>query len=108
MSVGRRDGRFRAILEGPWILTCEVVALAADNFVITRDHPPLLFIDPGGAARDVLLPTPEPGLTYVIVNTADAAETITLRNAGDTASYGTIAQNARAMVVSDGTSFYLV
>lgn len=108
MSVNRHTGgRIMGNLEGPFRMLCARYALTA-NLAITDKFPVLLFIDPNGAGRNVLLPAPDEGLTYCIVNTADAAETITLRDYIDTLSYGTIGQNARAWVVSDGVSWYLI
>ena len=78
------------------------------NLTMTNKYPVLLFIDPNGAGRNILLPAAEPGLTYCIVNTADAAETLTLRNYLDNLTYGTIAQNGRTWLVSDGTGWFLV
>ena len=54
----------------------------------------LLRIDPGGAARDVTLPDPAnfAGMQLAILNAADAAETITVKNAAGS-SLGTIEQN---------------
>lgn len=44
-------------------------------------------IDPGGAGRNVALPTPDPehkGCFFVFYNAADAAETLTIKNGGST------------------------
>lgn len=62
-------------------------------------------IDPGGAARDVTLPsaTLSPGKFINVYNHADAAEAITVKNtAGDTV--GTVAQNRmQRFAVKNGT-----
>jgi hypothetical protein len=63
---------------------------------------PLQYLDPGGAARDVILPV-ETGSnhSFVIVNTADAAETITVKTVGDV-TIGTVAQGETKVFVSNG------
>ena len=63
----------------------------------------LLFIDPGGASRQVNLYAANlaPGAYIDIVNAADAAETITLKKADASTTLCTIAQNTEARIVSD-------
>ena len=83
-----------------------VETLAADK-TLTHDDVELQVLDPGGAARNVDLPAEEEsaGLRFVIANTADAAEVITVRN--DAA--GTICtptQNETAVVWCDGTNWH--
>lgn len=84
-------------LAGPLTLT-GAYSLTLDNV-----NQNLVAIDPGGAGRNVTL-WPEAkthGMICLIVNLADAAETITLKNAaGDTV--GTIAQNKAAYVANIG------
>jgi hypothetical protein len=80
----------------------------ADNFVLTVDHPPLLFMAPAGAI-DVLMPTSNAarqGLKFIIVNTSGGANTITLKTDGDAAFTVamTIAQNAAIQVVCTGSA----
>ncbi len=79
------------------------VTLAA-NLTMTLKSPHLQFIDPADA-RDVTLPaTNGQGCIWVIVNTADAAETITVKDpAGNTVK--TIAQNAAGLFGTDGTTY---
>jgi hypothetical protein len=58
---------------------------AADNYVITKDHPTVLLIGAAGAI-DVLLPAATEaikGLTFFIFNTS--ASTITVKSSGDAA-----------------------
>lgn len=79
--------------------------LAGDK-TMTHDDPEVHFLDPGGAGRNVDLPPEEEsaGLSFVIVNTADAAEVLTIRN--DAA--GTICtptQNETARLFCDGTTW---
>lgn len=62
-------------------------------------------LDPGGAARNVDLPvaTTLGGQQTIIRNSADAAETITLRLTGGGATVATIDQNESAVVLCHGT-----
>lgn len=72
---------------------------------LTDSDVPIQFLDPGGSARDVILPV-EAGTnhSFVIVNSADAAETLTVKNdAGDT--IGTVAQSENKMFVSNGVAW---
>ena len=78
------------------------------QFAMDADMPPLLFLDPGGAGRDVLLPPEEAGLMYCIVNTADAAETLTVKEDSDTTTIGALAQNEAAWYACDGTTWHRV
>ena len=64
-----------------------------------------LQLDPGGAGRDVTLPPFRDGLSYMIVNRADAAEDLTVKDAA-AATIVTISQNERAIVASDGSSWF--
>lgn len=62
-------------------------------------------LDPGGAGRNLVLPTEadSKGVEFYIVNTADAAETITVKASNGTTTVGTIDQNEGAVAVCDGT-----
>ena len=66
--------------------------------------PPVLLLDPNGAARTALLPLASSyeGLTFFIRNTADAAETLTLEDSTSTVVIGTLAQNVGGVFQSDG------
>lgn len=73
---------------------------------LDRDMAYLAFIDPNGATRVVTLPDPEVGLMWFVLNTADAAEDLTIKNAAAT-TLGTISQNEGALIVSDGVNWYV-
>ena len=79
--------------------------LGAD-YTVPAGAPTLLFLDPGGSARNVDLPAEEAGLFYIICNTADAAEVITVRNDAGTSVGCTPTQNEVAVVFCDGTSWH--
>lgn len=82
---------------GPLTLT-GAYSLTLDNV-----NQNVVAIDPGGAARNVTL-WPEAkthGMICLIVNLADAAETITLKD-GAAATVGTIAQNKANLVANIG------
>lgn len=83
-----------------------VLALTG-NLTLTNLYRKYLRIDPGGSARDVNLPdeASSNGLIFVILNTADAAENLVVKDDGG-ATIVTISQNERSTVVCDGTSWY--
>ena len=67
----------------------------------------VLFIDPGGATVDLLLP-PEAdanGLILHIANTADAAEDLVVKDDGDATTIITISQNEVGIVFCDGITW---
>lgn len=65
----------------------------------------LYSLDPGGAGRNVILPSEaaNAGVEFMIVNTADAAEDLTIKASDGATTVGTISQNEGALIVSDGT-----
>jgi hypothetical protein len=72
---------------------------------VDADSPQVLFLDPGGAGRNVDLPAEETskGLFFIIVNTADAAEALTIRN--DAAgTVGSVTQNEAAFCICNRTA----
>ena len=68
----------------------------------------ILKLDPNGSARDVLLPAEgnvDPaGRMYAIVNAADAAENLVVKDDSGTDTIATISQNEAALVYNVGTS----
>lgn len=85
------------------------IATLTGNIALDATYPLLLKLDPGGSARDVTLDpvaTAE-GLKRRIVNAADAAESLVVKNvAGST--IGTVAQNRQAEFYCDGSEWSLV
>ena len=83
-----------------------VITLAA-AYTITADHPMILRIDPGGAARDVTLPATglsTRGLVFVIFNDADAAENLVLKQSNGSTTVITIGQGKAGIVFNDGSA----
>lgn len=67
----------------------------------------MLKLDPGGANRNVTLPAAEDGLMFWIVNAADAAEDLVVKNQA-AATIGTINQNEEGVFVCSGTTWKLL
>jgi hypothetical protein len=80
----------------------------SDNYQITVNHPGFLVLDPAGGHKDVILPieeTPENvGLFYWIVNAADQAENLVIKNSGEGETVLTIGQGSIGLVFNDGTA----
>lgn len=78
----------------------------AGNLTLTPDHPPLIFADPGGAGRTITLPAEadSEGLFFIIMNTADALEVLTIEDDTPT-TVVTPTQDECAVVFCDGTTW---
>lgn len=84
-------------------------ATLAGNLTMDASYPNILKLDPGGAARDVTLPTAADdynGVVYLFVNAADAAENLVIKSAASTVV--TINQNEAALVVCENAVWTLV
>jgi hypothetical protein len=113
--AGTRQGVNDAPLDNVMImsglrLAVMTFVLPADNYQITKDHPPVLNIDPDGA-KDVLLPAiseETKGLTFFIRNWAGGAEDITVKTSADAALTASvvISQNEMAMLTNDGVAWF--
>jgi hypothetical protein len=79
--------------------------LTGDRVLVEADYP-FLALDPGGAGRNIDLPAVARGLFYIIKNTADAAEVLTIRLTGGGATVCTPTQNETAILWNDGTNWY--
>ena len=99
------------------VLERVLVETLADDRTITAaefSKYSVFVFDPGGAARDVTLPTEAASggstsmlATIRITNSADAAEVITIKNdAGTGVGGATPTQNETSVVSCDGTSWY--
>lgn len=87
-----------------------IAVTATADMPIEATWPPVLLIDPGGAARTVLLP-PEADCKdqmFLIINTADAAETLTVEEDGASTTIVALARNESAWVHCDGTTWRAV
>lgn len=95
------DGHFSPGTVSLRTLSAALTLVTTDKFV---QH-----IDPGGAARNVTLPAiaSSNGLSYLIINAADAAEALTIRNPTPT-TIGVIGQNQAGLVSCDGTTWRFV
>ena len=80
-----------------------VETLSGDK-TVSRTDSQRQVLDPGGAGRNVDLPADEEGLEYVIVNTADGAEDLTVRDS-DTNTVVTVSQNESARVMNTGDGY---
>ena len=82
------------------------VETLAANKTLTGSDATFQHLDPGGSARDVTLPAEatSTGRAFRILNTADAAENLVVKDDG-ASTVVTISQNEAAWVVCDGTSW---
>lgn len=81
------------------------------TYQVLDNDPDYLALDPGGAARNVDLPAATAannGRMFVIVNTADAAEAITVRAFGGGSTIVTLAQFTSALVMNMGGTWRAV
>ena len=83
----------------------DVLTLAA-NKTLTRADQNFQKLDPGGSARDVVLPAEasSSGTWYYILNAADAAENLVVKDDGG-ATIVTISQNEAAIVICNGNAW---
>lgn len=80
-----------------------VETLSGDKTLASTDEQ-VQVLDAGGSGRNVDLPSDEEGLRYVIVNSSDAAEDLTVRDA-DTNTVVTVSQNEAAEVINTGNGY---
>lgn len=90
--------------KGAWYVATLDAALTLDD-----TYPNGLKLDPGGSARDITLPAvaSNEGVEYVIVNAADAAENLVVKNAGGD-TIGTINQNESGRFYCNGSAWVLI
>ncbi len=102
------DGKTYGVraMEGAKLQNRTIAAGAAQQVIVATD-PPVILIDPGGGAIDLLLPAEalSDGLSFHIFNTADAAEAITVKEDGDATTIVTLDQNQSGFVYCDGTTW---
>jgi len=95
-----------AISEGKRIAlpnTFSMETLSGD-LTLDESYGNIISLDPGGAARDVTLPAAELGAIYLIVNTADDAETITVKRPAGT-TVVSCAQNRAVLISGSATDW---
>ena len=83
-----------------------VTVTLAGNLTLTKKSSVMQYLDPGGSGRDITLPAEadSDGLAFFIVNTADNAEDLTVKD--DTpATVGVIGQNEIGILLCDGTTW---
>lgn len=80
-------------------------ATLAAGLTLTNAFPHLIFLDPDGTNRTLVLPAVERGLWFTIVHSGAAAATMTVNNPGATL-IGTVAKGDVGHFWSDGTSWF--
>jgi len=87
-------------------LSVNIEAIAATRTLLVTDKQ-LQVLDPSGAARTVLLPAEadSDGLFFVVVNSADAAEVISVKEDSGTTTIASLLQNEQCIVVCDGVTW---
>lgn len=89
------------VIQQGWKFRVGNLTLGA-GLTMDRDMAPVLNLDPGGATRIILLPPEEEGLAFIIVNNADAAEDLTVKEDAGVTTIGTISQSECALLVCAG------
>lgn len=71
---------------------------------------PIYSLDPGGAGRNLVMPdeAASKGVTLMIINSADAAEDITVKASGGSTTVGVISQSEGALAVCDGVRWKIM
>ncbi|QDT41070.1 hypothetical protein Pan241w_11290 [Gimesia alba] len=95
--------------KGPLVCGGSNVETLTANKTLTVDDARVQVLDPGGAARDVTLPAEalSYGDSFIIDNTADAAEAITVKD-DSPATVGTVSQNEVGIFFCDGTTWRML
>lgn len=83
-------------------------ATLAGNLTLTSDYPSILRLDPGGSSRDVTWEAEanSEGVLRLIVNAADAAENLVIKDDGGS-TIATVNEGDSALMYCDGTSLVL-
>ena len=105
MRINLEGGHSRGHIIDELLFRSETKTLACTR-TLTEKSAPLPFLDPGGSARNVVLPAEadSAGLVFIIMNTADNAEIITVQDDTPT-TVVTPTQNECAIVFCDGTTW---
>lgn len=79
----------------------------AGDLTLVDGADPLLFIDPGGVVRNILLPPVTKGAFHVIVHTGGAFN-ITVKDSTNTITVGTISTLEIGFMFCDGVKWWFV
>lgn len=104
MRTNMEGFRMRDVLVGPGYQLASATLVPADNYPLSANAPPLLFLNPAGAV-DVLMPTStsaRKGLVFIFVNLS--GNVITLKTDADAAftTAITVAATSTTRVVCTG------
>lgn len=85
-------------------------ATLSGNLTLDASYGTIFKLDPGGSSRDVLLPAEVDyrGCEVLIINAADAAENLVIKDDSGTTALVTINQNEAARLFCDGTTWTLL
>lgn len=108
------DGRmiYDSVLGSGMMLSSVIMTLAADLTLTAAsitDAPKWWVLDPGGAARKVLLPAAAAGLRghfILITNAADADEELNVRDSADAVLFGDLERYGGCLAICDGTNWH--
>lgn len=80
-----------------------------NNLTLDATYPNIVKLDPGGSARDITLDAiaTNSGLKRTIINGADAAENLVVKNAAGS-TIGTVNQNELGVFYCNGSTWVLV
>lgn len=76
------------------------------TFTIDDDMPALLFLDPDGAGRTVLLPPEAKGLWFLVINTSSGDYNLTVKEDANTTTIGVVGQGEIGKFYCDGTTWW--
>jgi len=106
MHVRIDDGVFSRPLFETGLRSRVYKAAVTDNYQLTVDHPLFMWLDPNGGNKDVRLPLATEngaeGLMFYIINDADAAENLVIKNSAETETVLTIGQGNIGILFNDG------
>ena len=105
-ALGLRGNIFINGVDTLAISTATMGALGAtDESTMAFGDKVIQYLDPSGASRTVALPPEQEGMLYMVVNTADAAEDLIVKEDSGTTTIATVAQNEMALLACDGTTW---
>jgi len=78
----------------------------AGTYTIDDGSPILLFLDPDGANRTVLLPPESKGATFIIVNVGVAGFTLAVKEDSNTTTIATIGSGSNGEFYCNGTTWF--